>query len=565
MPSRTIAIMLALITLAAAVPRCWNIWRQGVEDYDGANFTLEAQLIVNVADGFWHKALGKPFALPKLDQLRGRPLHDAKPLFTVSLVPGWGLGFPRTDIASRFAAFWGVAIIPIIFLIGRELWSPREGLFAAAAYGASGFAAFYTRVSAAESFGFFVLAIALWQYVRMYQGARQKDEGGRMKDEEQMGGTGQRSRPVPAPSANATFKRRILFPLFVGFLWALAILANYRLLLTAAVVLTTCELLAIIHFGWRNLARSALTAAGLFGTLIATELAFRVAVHAWKGIGGEFHAMTYWEQLRYFLFEHRPVGERFHVNVWESLYDFAHYWWQAEAVALPLFGIAGMIAALRRPERFARADAALAVAAILMAAVWSVQHFTVPRVMAVLAIFLALHAGWAASALAKRWKLAGATGGVALAAAYCLLIATMVYRIGPTWFSRPSGYRELPAAVAKAGDAPLYAHWHQKPCTALYVTDRPILQIDDEPGAGDFSPTHMPDSGLLVADGDYVTQHYPDAEILGHWPMRLNSNALGLADITWSWDKALARSEQDIPLVLARLKGKARDVPAAKR
>jgi hypothetical protein len=275
-------------------------------------------------------------------------------------------------------------------------------------------------------------------------------------------------------------------------------------------------------------------------------------------MGGEFHAPTYWEQLRYFLFEHRPVGARFNVNLSENLYDFAHYWWRAENFVLPLFGIMGMIAMLRRPARFARPEAALAVATILTAAIWSVQHFTVPRVMAVLAIFLALFGGWAASELAKRWKLTGPIGGAALAVAYVLLLVTMVERIGPTWFSRPSGFRELPAAVAKAGGEPLYAFSRQKPATALYVTDRPILQINQTPDTGDFSPTHMPESGLLVAEADYVTAHYPDAEILGQWPLRLNRNALELADNLWSWDAALARSQEDIPLTLARIKGKTR-------
>jgi Dolichyl-phosphate-mannose-protein mannosyltransferase len=303
MQRRKTSIILALIVVAAGVPRCRNVWREGVEDGDGANLTLEAQLVVNVLDGFWHKVTSRPYALPKLDQLRGRALGYAKPLYTLSLVPGWFMGIPRTNIASLFSAFWGLAIIPIVYRIGRDLWGPREGLYAAAAYGASGFAAFYTRIAAAESFGFFCLAIALWQYVRLYEGA---------VAEKPLASAG--GEPGSGPDTLRTGRKsklQIWFPMFVGFLWALAILANYRLLLTVAVMLTVCELLAIIRCGPRNLVRSAIIAAALFGTLLATELAFRIAVHAWRGIGGEFHASTYWEQLRFFLFEKRPVGTDF--------------------------------------------------------------------------------------------------------------------------------------------------------------------------------------------------------------------------------------------------------------
>lgn len=560
MRRRNVGITLLLIVGLAGVPRCWNCWRQGVEDYDGAIFTLEGQLVVNVLDGFWHKATHQAYKLPELGQLRGRALSFAKPLYTISLVPGWWLRIPRTDIATLFSVFWALATIPIIYLIGRDLWGPREGLFAAAAYGASGFAAFYARLGAAESFGFFCLAIALWQYMRLYEGPKIAAAPGEAPS--QVAAT-----PAEGRKSRWTkigFRRGIALPVFVGFLWGLAILANYRLLLTAAVVLSVCELLAAVRQGPRTLFRSALIAAGLFGMLVATELGFRIAVHAWRTMGGDFHAQTYWQQLQFFLFEHRPVGERFRVNLSSNLSDFAHYWWWAEGPALPLLGAAGMLLAWIGPGRRLRSDSVLALATVVTAAIWSVQHFTVPRVMAVLAIFLALFAGLAVNRLANRLRFFDPAAGrampsiAALGVLYCLLLGTMVYRIGPVWFSRESGFRQVAQTVAAAGDAPLYAFWRQKPETELYVVDRPVHQINETPGAGEFSPTHMPDSGLLVAESDYVAQHYPNAKILGHWPTRLNSSALELADNTWSWRSALERSEAGIELVVARLHGPAR-------
>jgi hypothetical protein len=440
------------------------------------------------------------------------------------LVPGYYLGIPRPKIAPVFSAAWGLATIVIIYFLGRELFGPTAGLLAAAMYGGSGFAALYTRIAAAESFGFFCLALAVWQYARLYNST---DE-----------------------------KRPILSPAIVGVWWALAILANYRLLLTAAIVLTVCESIALFRRGLRSIRRPVIIASSLFGTLILTEVAFRVAVAAWRRLGGEFRAPTYWEQLRYFLFEKRPVGNRFNIDWMDNLYHFGHYWWKAEGPALSLLAAIGVGYVLSRRTRFVKADGPLALASLLVGLAWTYQHFVVPRVIALLCVLLSPFAGYALYLAARRLRLERSWLGLALfVVGYVVLLGTMVYRVGPIWFDRPGAYRELADAVKQAGNQPLYAFWRQKPGTALYVIDRPIRQVNEHKGVGVYNPDNMPADGLLVAESDYIARTYPDAEILGHWPTRSGSNELIQADDWWSWDRSVARKNENIELLLVKLRG----------
>ena len=343
-------------------------------------------------------------------------------------------------------------------------------------------------------------------------------------------------------------------------MWALAILANHRLLLTVAVVLSTGELMSLLRVGRRHRKTSLLIATGLFGTLLFTEAAFQVGLRVWQSLGGKFSTLTYLNQLQYFLFEKYDVSRRFDIDLGQNIYNFAHYLNRAETWPLILLGVAGIAASLARPARMARPDCVYAIAVTVTALLWMLQHFNVPRVVAVVCLFLPLFAGSITWDIAKRLRLLRSPlAPVLLLVGYACLLAGMTYRIGFDWFSQPSAYRELAGAVAQAGDAPLYAYWRQQPCTSLYVVDRPINQIEDESKQDQDA---LPAEGLLVAESDYVEQRYPDAEVLGRWNSRRNGNELALAEDLWSWDESAKRKEAKIDLLLVRLNGPARRVDA---